>query len=60
MAAPLATSYRSDKAVIEVINQVFENIAAIKLDLELPDATVKAWEQTWVPHQINDKKALDG
>ena len=48
--AQLALSYRSDKAIIEVVNAVFDKdrVAELASDFDLPPQTVERWNEGWV------------
>ena len=50
--AQLALSYRSDKAIIEVVNAVFDKdrVAELASDFDLPPQTVERWNEGWVEH----------
>ena len=50
--AQLALSYRSDKAIIEVVNAVFDKdrVAELASDFDLPPQTVELWNEGWVEH----------
>jgi ATP-dependent exoDNAse (exonuclease V) beta subunit len=51
--AQLALSYRSDKAIIEVVNAVFDKdkVADLAKDFDLPLQAVERWKAGWVEHQ---------
>lgn len=51
--AELALSYRSDRAIIEVVNAVFDinKVAELAADFNLPAQTVGRWKEGWVDHQ---------
>ena len=50
--AQLALSYRSDKAIIEVVNAAFDKdkVADLAKDFDLPSQTVERWKGGWVEH----------
>ena len=50
--ARLALSYRSDKAIIEVVNAVFDKdkVAELASDFDLPAQAVERWKAGWVEH----------
>lgn len=51
--AQLDVSWRSDRAIIEVVNAVFNDaqVAARADDFALPAAAVERWKSGWVPHK---------
>ncbi len=51
--AQLDVSWRSDRAIIEVVNAVFNDsqVAALADDFALPPAAVERWKSGWVPHK---------
>jgi ATP-dependent helicase/nuclease subunit A len=55
--AELALSYRSDKAIIEVVNAAFDKdkVAELAADFNLPLQTVERWKEGWVDHQYRDE-----
>lgn len=50
--AELALSYRSDKAVIQVVNAAFDKdkVAELAQDFDLPSQAVERWKAGWVEH----------
>ncbi len=50
--AQLALSYRSDKAIIQVVNAAFDKdkVAELASDFDLPPQTVERWNEGWVEH----------
>ncbi|MDA0292689.1 MAG: UvrD-helicase domain-containing protein [Verrucomicrobia bacterium] len=50
--AQLALSYRSDKAIIEVVNAAFDKdkVAELAKDFDLPSQAVERWKAGWVEH----------
>ena len=50
--AQLALSYRSDKAIIEVVNAAFDQdkVADLANDFDLPLQAVERWKAGWVEH----------
>ncbi|MEI6071818.1 MAG: UvrD-helicase domain-containing protein [Verrucomicrobiae bacterium] len=48
----LSKSYRSTQEIMDAVNSVFGNIAAVQGPLELADRTVSDWTQAWQPHVV--------
>lgn len=50
--AQLALSYRSDKAIIEVVNAALDKdkVAELAKDFDLPSQAVERWKAGWVEH----------
>lgn len=50
--AQLALSYRSDKAIIQMVNAAFDKnkVADLAQDFDLPSQTVERWKEGWVEH----------
>ena len=55
--AELALSYRSDKAIIQVVNAAFDEkkVADLAYDFDLPPKTVERWKEGWVEHQDRER-----
>jgi len=55
--AELALSWRSDRAIIEVVNAVFDagQVAALAGDFHLPPEVASRWREGWVAHQCRDQ-----
>lgn len=51
-APPLAQSWRSSPAIIEMVNLVFGEIEAVAETLKMPDATVTKWQLGWNQHEV--------
>ena len=59
-ADPLNVSYRSDRQIIEAINQVFGHLSDQADLLKLPRQTVTDWTQAWVQHEVAPENTNTG
>lgn len=55
--AELALSYRSDKAIIDVVNAAFDatKVAELAKDFDLPSQAVERWKAGWVEHLCREE-----
>jgi hypothetical protein len=54
-AEPLAQSWRSCPAILKFVNQVFGDLAPVKIALEIPDAAAEKWSKAWTLHTASPK-----
>lgn len=54
-AAPLVESYRSCAPILDFVNRVFGDLASVREDLEIPEATLARWSGAWRAHTTSPK-----